>query len=297
MKKIYTLFILVFALALPAAAQRLEPSAPLGGRGRSLPHTPTYNDRQPFTPGLEQSNIAPPASSLKPTKQPNPRPSTLPSAANYDDLVAQRIAYAVTLYPALAQKDSAHNRAYIALYAQTRQNNPESLADPDWPVRLAIRSASPPESQPPAAQGLEPTTLSLDGTRAVREPEPPPERATAVVQRSESPPASQPTTAQGTEPAMPASTEPRPVNEPEPESERPATTDQRSESSVPYVPETVRPETQGGTWLERHPEVLSLSADLLKAWITQKFCGGQVTPEQASQAGRTLQQFQRQQSK
>lgn len=51
-------------------------------------------------------------------------------------------AEAVRLYPALAQRNSPMNVAFVALYNQKKTSDPVVLTQPDWPVILAHRAAS-----------------------------------------------------------------------------------------------------------------------------------------------------------
>ena len=76
-------------------------------------------------------------------------------------------AEAMRLYPALAQKNSTLNTAFLALYEQAKQTNPESLTAADWPLTLAARAAS--------SLGIQPTTAKPTT------PPPPPEPSTPPI--------------------------------------------------------------------------------------------------------------------
>ncbi len=56
--------------------------------------------------------------------------------------VKQANADAIRIYPALAEKDSPLNKAFVALHQQTKQTNPKLLTNPDWPLTLAKQAAS-----------------------------------------------------------------------------------------------------------------------------------------------------------
>ena len=73
----------------------------------------------------------------------------------------------MNLYPALTHADSELHKKYVALYEEVRRSNPEFLARPDWPIKLAERAmvalgggALPvPTPVPKSLKPLPPTTL------------------------------------------------------------------------------------------------------------------------------------------
>jgi hypothetical protein len=71
----------------------------------------------------------------KPTETP-----AVPAATPHP--AKEAVAQALRLYPALGQKDSAMNKAFASLYEEARRDAPDSLAQPDWPLKLAARAAS-----------------------------------------------------------------------------------------------------------------------------------------------------------
>ncbi len=80
-------------------------------------------------------------------------------SATAQDAVQKANAEAIRIYPALAQKDSPLNKAFVALYAQAKQSNPKLLATPDWPLTLARQAAASlvvaPNVAQPAVQAVE----------------------------------------------------------------------------------------------------------------------------------------------
>jgi hypothetical protein len=64
------------------------------------------------------------------------------SAAFAQDAAEKSRAEATRLYPELAQKDSALNKAFVTLYQQAKLTHPQSLTKPDWPLTLAREAAT-----------------------------------------------------------------------------------------------------------------------------------------------------------
>ena len=72
----------------------------------------------------------------------------------------ESVAKARKAYPALALANSPFNRKFVELYNNAKQTDPEFLAQPDWPMQLAARTANELASPIPTATGLPPTELS-----------------------------------------------------------------------------------------------------------------------------------------
>ncbi len=84
---------------------------------------------------------------------PTPHPATAARAA------------AVQTYPALKIPDSAFNKRFRSLYEEAQSRDPQFLADPNWPIKLAERTAvalgggalpvanTPPPVKPSGLQG------------------------------------------------------------------------------------------------------------------------------------------------
>ena len=64
-----------------------------------------------------------------------PVPPTTPAPA------LEAKAQAVKAYPALGIQGSAFNRKFVALFNDLKDSDPDYLAQSDWPVRLAERTA------------------------------------------------------------------------------------------------------------------------------------------------------------
>jgi hypothetical protein len=71
-------------------------------------------------------------------------------------------------YPALGLPDSPFNRTFKEMHAEAKRNNPQLLADPDWPITLAERTAIalgggpqpiPGRTPPPRPSGLKGSAL------------------------------------------------------------------------------------------------------------------------------------------
>ena len=110
------------------ASAQLQPSGPLGGSGRGGDYDP-FTRRQP-TPYPSANRNSP---------QTAPAQNTQIAAPSAKD---QQFAQAIRLYPALAEKDSPLNKAFLALYADAKAKTPEVFQLGDWPVRLAGAAAS-----------------------------------------------------------------------------------------------------------------------------------------------------------
>lgn len=67
--------------------------------------------------------------------EPTPPPPPTPHPA----LEAQTAA--LKAYPALGLPDSPFNRTFKELHAEAKRNNPQLLAQPDWPIKLAEKTA------------------------------------------------------------------------------------------------------------------------------------------------------------
>ena len=86
---------------------------------------------------------------------------------------------AIKLYPALTHADSELHKKFAALYEDARRSNPDLLARPDWPMKLAERAmvglgGAPlpvPTPTPKSVKPLPPTTL--DAKPAVLDVKPP----------------------------------------------------------------------------------------------------------------------------
>ena len=63
------------------------------------------------------------------------RPAATPNPA------ADSVAQARRIYPALAKAGSPFNLRFVALFKEMQASNPDFLAKPDWPIRLAERTA------------------------------------------------------------------------------------------------------------------------------------------------------------
>ena len=72
----------------------------------------------------------------------------------------ESVALARKTFPALAVPNSVFNKKFVELYNNARQTNPESLAQPDWPMQLAAQTARELNSSVPLATGRPPTELS-----------------------------------------------------------------------------------------------------------------------------------------
>jgi len=55
---------------------------------------------------------------------------------------AESVVLAKKAYPALAKEGSAFNKKFVALYNSLKDSDPNFLAQPDWPVLLAQRTAT-----------------------------------------------------------------------------------------------------------------------------------------------------------
>ena len=99
-------------------------------------------------------------------------------SATAQDAVQKANAEAIRIYPALAQKDSPLNKAFIALYAQAKQSNPKLLAAPDWPLTLAGQAA--------ASLGVAPN-VAQPAVQAVEEPKAVPDALVGDKQKVEKP--------------------------------------------------------------------------------------------------------------
>src|SRR5690242_1874435 len=90
---------------LGASGQHLEPSKPLGQRGKATPYAPTVKLKpKPSAPSPRLPNRLKPAVEEVETK---PRTFDKPES----ELTAEWIAQAIDAYPALAIKDSPINKA------------------------------------------------------------------------------------------------------------------------------------------------------------------------------------------
>lgn len=70
---------------------------------------------------------------------------------------------ATTAYPALANPNSAFNKKFLALYAEAQRSEPQLLAQSDWPLKLAERTAlalgGAPMPVPSVAEPVRPSGL------------------------------------------------------------------------------------------------------------------------------------------
>ena len=76
------------------------------------------------------------------------------------------IALAKQAYPALGKEGSPFNRRFVALYNSLKESDPQFLAQPDWPVRLAERTAMElgGGAMPVPGMATPPVVVHLEGT-------------------------------------------------------------------------------------------------------------------------------------
>ncbi|XHR27521.1 MAG: YqaE/Pmp3 family membrane protein [Chthoniobacteraceae bacterium] len=74
--------------------------------------------------------------------QPPPSASATSAQATTFKTVSDAQAEAIRRFPDLAKKDSALNKAFLALYNEAKTSRPALLTAPDWPIRLAEKAAA-----------------------------------------------------------------------------------------------------------------------------------------------------------
>lgn len=109
--------------------------------------------------------------SIETTPSPTPQVTqTLPPTHSVEQATAQ----AIRLYPALAQKDSPFNKAFVLLYTQSKEKNPQLIATSDWPIRLANQVAASLGVAPQAVPVATPVAAIPASTPLAATPKPTP---------------------------------------------------------------------------------------------------------------------------